>query len=68
MMWGIKKFKKKFEKFKSGIFCGKFSTFHLNNYKSLIVKTIFDLKLIEKEMQLKNSKLKVRYEKIYFKK
>ena len=68
MMWDVKKFKKKFEKSKSGIFCGKFSTFHLNNYKSLIVKTIFDLKLIEKVMQIKNSKLKARYEKIYFKK
>ncbi len=68
MMWRIKKFKKKFEKYKSGIFCGKFSTFYLNNYKSLIVKTIFDLKLIEKVMQMKNSKPKARYEKIYLKK
>jgi len=68
MMWDVKKFKKKFEKFKSGIFCGKFSTFHLNNYKSLIVKTIFDLKLIEKVMQMKNSKPKARYDKSYLKK
>jgi CMP-N,N'-diacetyllegionaminic acid synthase len=68
MMWRIKKFKKKYEKYKSGIFCGKFSTFSLDSYKSLIVKTIFDLKLIEKVMQMKNFKLKARYEKIYYKK
>ena len=68
MMWCIKKFKKKFAKSKSGIFCGNFSTFCLDNYKSLIVKTIFDLKLIEKVMQIKNSKLKARYEKNYYKK
>ena len=66
MMWKVSSFKKRFKKTKSGIFCGKFSTYALDGYRSLIVKNIFDLRLIEKIMKINPSSLrKVKYDKVY---
>ena len=69
MMWKSKVFLSAYKKRKSGIFCGKFSTFPIPRHKSLIIKNEDDIKLAnliflsEKNKKL-DSKIKLKYDPI----
>ena len=66
MMWKTKTFTKNYRKYKSGIICGKFSSYNLDSSKSTIIKDSNDLKLVESLMKSsKNKYKKVKYDKIY---
>ena len=63
MAWNIKKFINSYKKNQHAFFCGKFTTFDLDQNKSLIVKTADDLLLIETILKQKK-KRKVKYHKL----
>tara|TARA_B100000242_G_scaffold246204_1_gene186816 strand:- start:196 stop:897 length:702 start_codon:yes stop_codon:yes gene_type:complete len=62
MMWDIKKFLKNYKKYKHCFFINKFESINIPEHNSLIVKTNYDLKIIEKFMDFPTTKnLKVKY-------
>tara|TARA_B110000196_G_C20968437_1_gene577452 strand:+ start:97 stop:819 length:723 start_codon:yes stop_codon:yes gene_type:complete len=69
MMWKSKKFIDSYKLNKYGFFCGKFDTFPLDNYKSIIIKNKKDLFLAEKIIKYSDIKnKKILYDKILNKK
>ena len=62
MLWDIKKFLRKYKKYNHCFFINKFSTINIPEHNSFIVKTNYDLKIVERFLDFPNiSNLKVRY-------
>jgi len=66
MMWKTKKFFNSYKNNKYAFFCGKFSTFELPDYCSIIIKNKYDLLLANKYISSLNNieKYKVSYDRI----
>ena len=65
MMWDTEKFMKTFNKKKYAFFCGKFSTFDLPKYCSIIIKDQNDLFFASKFIKIKDSNhVKITYDKV----
>ena len=65
MMWNTKKFLKSYEKNKHAFFCGKFSTYELPRYCSIIIKNKNDLLLASKFIKMKSyDEMKITYDNI----
>lgn len=63
MMWNSKKFIMEFKKKGNAFFCGKFGTYEVNNFSSIIIKNKFDLLMADSLMRKLKLNPKVSYDK-----
>ena len=65
MMWNTKSFQAQFRKLGHALFCGKFKTFSLDRFSSIIIKNKSDLILADYIMKSLNKTFSIEYKIMY---